>query len=465
MLNKPKFMTPSTNMQECTIDLNEDNIPFSCIVDGNEAVTAWQIIIYDINNGESVFDSGKITLESPFYPVDEKNRNVVFDKNLKDYPNTLSGDTTFVNRKDAYYWTISFWSTTEKENDIPTTTSCEEVFCATTKPSVTISYRENQDSDYTDLSENTVLKSRTCYFKGNYFKRTEGDYLPPLKRYGWKLCDTDSGQVLVDTITHNQIYGTKENIVCVYNGFLNNGNYSVELYIETQDGTTIKTVATNFTVSYGTTFLDNALRVEALKNEPAIMLNWNEAIVVGGKMYDSNNNIVDLEKENPFKKQYPIIDYKSEQPATSINIPIGSKVVFDYGSNSNLNIDENSYIVLSTQLFNGNETTLFYAEGKDEDGFEILRCLVFSNGKFEYVVKGKRENIATFITEERYAPNQYTWYIIIMSPILVNDSGNFYTELTVTESRLINGLYPSPTLYPSDNLYPTAGVWDKLKEV
>jgi hypothetical protein len=450
-------MTPSTNMTECTIDLNESNIPFSCIVDGNEAVVAWQIIVHDINNGESIFDSGKITLESPFYPVDEKNRNVVFNINLKDY---LGDNTTFVNRKDAYYWTITFWGTSESS-----ATSCEEVFYATAKPSVTISYRENQDSDYTEMSENTVLRSRTCYFKGNYFKGTEEDYLPPLKRYGWKLCDTDGGQVLVDTITHNQIYGTKENIVCTYNGFLNNGNYSVELYIETQDGTTIKTTVTNFTVSYSTTFLDNALKVEALKNEPAIMLNWNEAVVIGGKMYDGSNNIVDLEKENPFKKQYPITDYKSEQPVTSINIPYGSKVVFDYGSSSNLDIDESSYITLSTQLTNGKETTLFYAEGNDDNGFSVLRKLTFNNGVFEYVVKGNGENVAYATYEVKYSPNQYVWYIIVMSPIQRDESGNFYTELAVIESRLINGLYPSPTLYPSENRYPTAGVWDKLKEV
>lgn len=458
MLNKPKFMTPSTNMTECTIDLDENDIPFSCIVDGNEAVVAWQIIVYDINNGEKVFDSGEIPLNPPFYPVDEKNRNVVFSKNLKGYPNTLEDKSKFVNRKDAYCWTITLWGTSGVS-----TTSCEEVFYATAKPSVTISYRENQDSDYTELSENTVLKSRICYFKGNYFKRAEEDYLPPLKRYGWKLCDTDNGQVLVDTITHNQIYGTKENIVCTYNGFLNNGNYSVELYIETQDGTTIKTDTTNFTVSYSTTFLDNALRVEALKNEPAIMLNWDEAIVIGGKMYDGSNNIVDLKKENPFKKNYPIIDYASEQPVTSIKIPLGSKVVFDYGSSSNLDIDENSYVVLSTQLFNGDVTTLFYAEGKDKDGFEVLRSLVFSNGKFEYIVKGERENIATFITEKIYAPNQYKWYVITMSPILVSESGSYYAELTVVESCLINGLYPSPISYPSTKLYPTAGNWDKLK--
>lgn len=450
MLNKPKFMTPSTNMQECTIDLNESNIPFSCIVDGNEAVVAWQIIIYDINDGRSVFDSGKITLESPFYPVDEKNRNVVFSKNLKDYPNTLSEDATFVNRKDAYCWTITFWGTSESS-----TTSCEEVFYATTKPSVTISYKESQDSDYTELSEDTILKSRACYFKGNYLKKTEEDYLPPLKRYGWRLCDTDSGQVLIDTITHNQIYGTKENIACVYNGFLNNGNYSVELYIETQDGTTIKTSAVNFTVTYSTTFLNNDVKVEALTNEPAVMLDWNEAIVIGGRN----------EGEITFKSNYPIIDYSAKEPNTSVSIPTNSRIIFDYGSSSNLDIDESSYITLNTQLINNNETTLFYAEGNDDAGFNILRKLTFNNGIFEYIIKGNGENIASATYEAKYNPNQYVWYIIVMSPIQRDENGNFYAELTVTESRLINGLYPSPTLYPSENLYPTAGNWDKLKEV
>ena len=443
MLNKPKFMIPSTNRQECTIDLNEGNIPFSCIVDGNEAVVAWQVIVYDINNGKSVFDSGRVALDIPFYPIDEKNRNVVFNINLKYY---LVTKTTLINRKDAYCWTITFWGTSECS-----TTSCEEVFYASTKPTVTISYRENKDSDYIELSENTIFKSRACYFKGNYSQENGVG----LKRYGWRLCDIDSGQVLVDTIAHNQIYGTKENIICFYDGFLNGGKYSVELYIETQDNTTIRTGIINFTVTYSTTSLNSDIRVEALKNEPAVMLDWNEAVIIGGRN----------EGDVTFKSNYPIIDYSDEEPNTSVNIPANSRIIFDYGSSSNLNIDENSYIVLSTQLLNGDESILFYAEGNDDDGFSVLRKLTFSNGIFEYVVKGSGENIAYATHEAKYHPNQYVWYIIIMSPIQKGESGNYYTELVITESRLVNGLYPSPTLYPSENLYPTAGVWDKLKGV
>ena len=448
MLNKPKFMTPSTNMTECTIDLNESNIPFSCIVDGNEAVVAWQIIVYDINNGKSVFDSGKITLESPFYPVDEKNRNVVFDTHLKDY---LGDNTSFINRRDAYCWTITFWGTSESS-----TTSCEEVFYATAKPSVTISYRENQDSDYTELSENTVLKSRTCYFKGNYSQENGVG----LKRYGWKLCDTDSGQVLVDTITHNQIYGTKENIICWYDGFLNSGNYSVELYIETQDGTIVNTNPVNFAIAYKSTFLNNELTVEALKNEPGVILGWDESIIIKGRN----------EGEISFKTNYPIVNYTSKtEPITSVNIPTGSKVVFGQDSNSNLDINENCYIVLSTQLFSNDETILFHAEGLDDNGFSVLRKLTFEKGRFEYIVRGNGEDTAISVypdesTENTLNPNRYTWYVIIMAPLLIDDDGISYTDLTVVESRLLKGLYPSTFIYPSDSLYPTMGVWDKLKK-
>ena len=78
-MNKPKFMRPSTNKEECTIDLSPDKeIPFSCIVDGNESIKAWQIVIYDIITNDMVFDSKRVDLNPSFYPVDEKNRNVVF---------------------------------------------------------------------------------------------------------------------------------------------------------------------------------------------------------------------------------------------------------------------------------------------------------------------------------------------------------------------------------------------------
>ena len=113
---------------------------------------------------------------------------------------------------------------------------------------------------------------------------------------------------------------------------------------------------------------------------------------------------------------------------------------------------------------------MFYAEGKDEHGFELLRKLTFSNGRFDYVVKDNSESIAIASYPDssqgfEIRPNKYLWYVIVMSPMLTDDSGECYVELSVVESRLINGLYPSESVYPSSGLYPTSGVWNKLKEV
>src|SRR5574344_1383097 len=92
-------MIPSTNVEECVVDAASYNgLNFSCIVDGNEPVYAWQIKIYRLSDNILVYDTGKIICESLFFPIDEKNRNVVFSKNLNDYNNvavlTKTSDST-----------------------------------------------------------------------------------------------------------------------------------------------------------------------------------------------------------------------------------------------------------------------------------------------------------------------------------------------------------------------------------
>lgn len=275
MLNKPKFMRPSTNMQECFIDTNLDDLSFSCIVDGNEAVYAWRIQIYRLGDNVLVYDTGKITkLESDvysplFYPVNEKNQNEIFKINLKEHPTetvptkdsdgkTISPDPIFSNLPEPYYWTIEFWnkSDIEKDNDA-TTKSCEEVFYANTTPKATLYYKKNGDSKYTEFPDATkevaVFGANEYVFKADYIQEED----VPLKRYGWRLTDIDTGQVLLDTITQNQVYGTADNIICTYDGLLNSGNYSIELYIETQNNVTINTFPTRLMFHTETTYLSS----------------------------------------------------------------------------------------------------------------------------------------------------------------------------------------------------------------
>lgn len=439
-------MKPSTNKEECTIDLTADKIPFSCIVDGNESINKWQIKIYDITNNEEVFKTEEITLKSSFYPVDEKNRNVVFSVDLKEY---LGDNTTFVNRAEAYYWTITLWGSSGHS-----TTSYQEVFYANKAPNIAFLYKYLTDVNYSSLRDGDTLTSRGCTFKATY-EQEDG---VQLKRYGWRIADADSGQVFADTITKNQIHGSADNIICTYDGFLNGGNYSVELFVETQNNTKITSPPLHFAVSYSSTFLSNDFKVETLKNEPAIMLDWNDAVVITGTLKDSADNVVGID-DTVFKADYPV------EAHHSIKIPIKYKVVYDYGVSSNLDINENSYVALSTQLLSNEGTTLFFAEGHDDDGYEVKRKLSYNAGVFEYIVEGRNGIVISAAYTVTNRPSGYVWYNIFMSPLIETDSGKYIVEFNVYEGKVINCIYPSEDLYPSEDFYPTFGNWDNLKPV
>lgn len=465
MLNKPKFMRPSTNMQECVVDINSDELWFSCIADGNEAVYAWRIQIFRLNDNVLVYDTGKITkiengsLSPIFYPINEKNQNEVFKINLKGHStvivptednkgNTIKPEPKFINAKEEYYWTIEFWNNTDANNadSVATAKSCEEVFYANLVPTINLTYSYNKSS-WMDLNDDVVLYENECYFKSTYTSEHSS-----LKRYGWRIIDEDNNQILIDTISHNQIYGTADNIICSYDGFLNSGNYSIELYTETQNGA-IASKKANFSVMYESTFLSNDFKVEALKYEPAVMLDWKESVVIGGKMVGTDDSVVNLEEENPFKEQYPIVDYTAEQPSTSITIPKEKSIVYDSGSSSNLDIEDNCYIVLSTQLQTADDTVLFDANGEDDNGFDVMRKLSFIGGRFVYKIVSNGSSIERKYTP-KYPPNKYVWYVITMAPLIEGS-----TQLIVNESVAENGIYPSESTYPSSNLFPSFGTW------
>ena len=450
-------MKPSTNKEECTIDITANEIPFSCIVDGNESIKAWQIVVYDIIDNSEVFNTGEITLKSSFYPVDEKNRNVVFQVNLKDY--IPKDNKTFINRADAYYWTITFWGSSG--NSI---TSYQEVFYANKTPAIKFSYNGNN----VDLgAENPIiLSSKNCTFKAELdFGGNENEYKAQLKRYGWRITDTGNEQVLIDTITKNQIYGSADNIICSYDGFLNGGNYSIELYIETQNNTKI-TSSFNFSASYATTFLSNDFNVETLKNEPAIMLDWSKAIVIVGILKDANDGVVAVD-DTTFKTNYPV-DNQS-----SIEVPDKYKVVYSDEESLNFDVDENSYIAFSTQLLSNNKTTLFVAEGRNNAGDKIERELLYNNGNFSYIIKQNGMLVASDTHKVTNKPSEYVWYNIFMSPHIEIEGGGYTTELKIYESKVENCIYPSEDLYPmattawaeagSSDFYPVFGNWTNLK--
>lgn len=457
MLNKPRFMSPSTNMPTMTTDVNGDSLNFSCIVDGNEGINAWQIVIYSLNDNSEVLNTGKQELSQPFYPIDEKNKNVTFSVDLKEY----IGDTsTFINSADAFYWTITFWGTTGT-----TVTSCEEVFYANSKPEITLQY------GFVELDENgkEQIKYTTCenvkeefplhyskyYFKALY-NQPEG---VSLKRYGWRITDTSTGIVVLDTITQNQVYGIADNILCIYDGFLSDSKYSVEVYIETQNNDSITIDPVVFKVMYSTSFLTSDFRVDTLREEPAIILDWSSSVVMGGNMIDKDDN--EISPDNVmYKQNYPISN-PGDDTSVSVVIPNNHSILYNYGATSNLDISETCYITLSTHLLENGDLTIFDAQGEDKDGNEIVRRLSYIEGEFIYSVLDSNSTLFSKKYTPQHKPSDYVWYTITMSPVLTSDNGD-YVSLKVNESIAEGGLYPQTGLLPSTSTirYPSYGTWN-----
>lgn len=453
MLNKPKFMSPSMNIQEWTINANSENLIFSCVPDGNEAIVSWQIKIYRLCDNILVYDTGEISSGAnlPFYPIDENSHNITFSVDLKEYPTkteNLTDGITFENSSSPYYWIIYFKGSTGVR-----IASVEEVFYANSTPIVEIKYSKTQNADfeteYEDFVDTTVIQNRQCYFKASY---TQSENVP-LKCFGWKLIDVDSSKTLIDTISKNQVYGSADNIFVQYNGFLNDSNYSIQLYIETQYNDIFMSKPIQFSVKFQELFVSGDIKITPLNMEPSIMLSWDKCNVITGH---SKGNY-------SFKNNYPIFTPTASYPkSTSVVISDDSQIIYDYGTTSSIDIPESSYMVISTQLSDTNKKTLFLAEGTDAEGNSISRNLVFLNQKFVYtVVSGNGVPVEKTYTVKNL-PSRYVWYIIIMSPYL-GDNG-VDTILTVTESVAINYLSPQETLYPGTDIYPKFGEWDKLKK-
>ena len=461
MLNKPKFMSPSVNMYgNSVIDLNSAELPFSCIVDGNEAITAWQIIVSRLDNNTAVFDTGRITLNTPFYPINNRNQNVVFNKNLKDYFSTAEINSGFENGDIPYYWSIAFWGNNNSEMR-----SAEEVFYANAIPETTIYYSyDNNFYVYDEQSEQNILNDKLKLIKNKNIEKRKiylkADYNgTALKRYGWRLTDVDTGIVIIDTITQNQIYGTKDNISCECNGLVNQAHYLIELFVETQNGYFGIINSVEFYVNYEVKTLDADFEVTPLNNSSGVLLNWRnikttEGVVVGGDVSYLNN--------------YPIVSYDKENNdvsngSVSIIIPEDTSVVFSENANAKeLDIDENSYIVLSFQFDKTNDMILFSSEGKDNLSNYIARELSYnsSDRKFRYKVT-KGETVSNIFSDELSdALKEHCWYVVTLYPM----DSEHNINLKVVESKAINNMYPKSNLYPKNNLHPKYTQWDKIRK-
>ena len=485
-------MSPSVNMYgNSVIDLNSATLPFSCIIDGNEAVKSWQIRVSRLSDNAVVFDTGEITLTPYFYPINNRNQNVPFSIDLKKYfasattcyiaaeasynkdkiyyshtngayveykhngldtaPSSWTTDykslyyTNFINSKDPYYWSITLTGSGGS-----TVCSAEEVFYANSIPQIAIHYNyENKFPSSHTLSEDkdnpSTIEGRKVFLKADYSQKEKVQ----IKRYGWRLTDSNNN-IVIDTIEKNQVYGITEDISCECNGLVSGSSYLVELYIETQNGYFKIVKSINFKVSYKVQNLEANFDVRPLNDTSGIMLNWSDLKTTEG---------VVLGKNVEYISDHPIKD------SVSVSIPENSSIVFEGTSNDRkMEIDENSYIVLSFQFEKfENSFTIFNISGTDKVSNVIERSLYYNHieNTLEYTIT--KGGISLF----RSVPlsddsGQRCWYIATLHPI--SEEQGYSTDISIVESIAEESLMPGEDVFPADDEFPYLGDWNAMRE-
>ena len=123
-----------------------------------------------------------------------------------------------------------------------------------------------------------------------YFKAELTNVGADIKKYGWRITDVNSGRILTDTISQKNIYGTKDNMSCYYDGFLDNEKYSIEFFVETKNGKSILTNAYKFDIKYDTTFLSNDFKVK--KPDRHHLMHFIMVNISGDKTWKLRNSLL-----------------------------------------------------------------------------------------------------------------------------------------------------------------------------
>ena len=279
--------------------------------------------------------------------------------------------------------------------------------------------------------------SKRCKFKAVY---TQSQNIP-IKKYGWRLTDVVSESVLMDTITKNQTYGIKEDISCVCNGLMNDTKYRLETYVETQNGYFDIVQSMVFCVNYSVELLEADFEIEPLNDTAGIMLNWGNLKTTEGVVVGNSVNFIET---------VPTVT------SSSVQIPEDTSIVFSSISSSrDLEIDENSYVMISFQFDKSQDVKLFEMSGEDKYSNNMIRKLEYiqETNKFRYtVIKG--DTLATCEKELTDAQSDLCWYVVTLCP-MVDETVDFSVGLSLAQ----NVPYPLTDRYPSNELHPRIGDW------
>lgn len=253
MLNQPTNISPDEVNGTGTVDVSQ-GIEVSWRVSGDSAVVAYQIVI--MNNdatSTTVFDTGKVTLSTPFWGTDYKG-------NVQYMTVTIGGASlSGVTNGNEYKMLITQWWSA----DDSVTQTTASVFITRSAPTVTLA------------TIPSPLTEKEYSFTATY-AQAEGD---AMKWVRWQIAYPDNtANPFLDT---GNIYGTGE-LQVDFDGFLTNTSYAVRCTVETANGVSATTGWQEFSVEYNLPAATGTASACQLANNSCVWVTWDEIVSAEG---------------------------------------------------------------------------------------------------------------------------------------------------------------------------------------
>lgn len=422
MLFRPTNITPDATgpLGNGTIDVTM-GLSVSWQVNGNSALTAYQIVIYT-NDAASTqkFSTGKVTLSVPFYGT-AADGTVQFFTAATIPPQVLVANS-ITNGNEYKLIVTQYW--TEGGSEQSLTQASASAFTTRATPSLTID------------TIASPLAVRSYDFTATY-TQAQGDALNWVR---WRLAlASDTDNPLFDS---QNIYGTGQ-LAMSYDGLFSDNTYAVRCTVQTESGIEADTGWVSFDVSYALSTLDGFLEatpVVTALGPCAVKLEWTRVKYIPVTTATGNYSIADGQLTLPTGAS--VLWNQSNGDSMSIGAPWtilykGSTV---RTSDSVMTSAPYGAALFSVDLEDGATLTLYYY---DPTAPMSLRNKL----RLEYTAAGSIVVSHPIVTVSGVQFNATISAVVTPS----------YYYIRIDTVDFAGPLFPSKGLYPSKSLYPSLG--------
>lgn len=257
-----------------------------------------------------------------------------------------------------------------------------------------------------------IINKKYYEFTGKY---TQNENVP-VTYFRWVLTQVTTGEVLKDT---GLIPST--DLRFYYDGFLNDYQYTIQLFVQNQNNIQVQTDALKFKVSYVGLIVDNVVTATPNTEEHGIIVEWSGIHGITGTIYGQYEYLKDM----------PVITHNS------LELPKGSSLVFDKDNDDTLKVPATTAShIISIRIDSPDIETIYEATGSN-GGLPYYKRLTLDGNDLVYDINGVKQIKHTII------PSKLYWYVIFMLP-----------DKLIVSQKWADGLFPAADLYPHVGLYP-----------